>query len=107
MDAVLIAILLFGVLPNIMFRSSIRRSRGSSIIWGGIRDRRRARFPPRPDIRLAGARHRLRDRLELVLIVGINIVLGLDLWLDLQEVDDGVDHGFVLLGAFVPVVTLS
>jgi NADH-quinone oxidoreductase subunit N len=45
---------------------------------------------------------------ELVLIVGINIVLGLDLWLDASKKwMMALVTGFVLLGAFVPIVTLA
>jgi NADH-quinone oxidoreductase subunit N len=45
---------------------------------------------------------------ELVLIVGINLVLLIDLWLDeAKQWMMGVLTGFILLGAFVPVVTLA
>ena len=45
---------------------------------------------------------------ELVLIVGINIVLGVDLWLDQSKKwMMATISGFVLLAAFVPVVTLA
>ena len=45
---------------------------------------------------------------ELVLIVGINLVLLIDLWLDeAKKWMMGALTGFVLLGAFIPVVTLA
>ena len=45
---------------------------------------------------------------ELVLIVGINLVLGLDLYLDASKKwMMALVTGFVLLGAFVPIVTLA
>jgi NADH-quinone oxidoreductase subunit N len=45
---------------------------------------------------------------ELVLIVGINLVLLIDLWLeDTKKWMMGVLTGFVMLGAFIPVVTLA
>jgi NADH-quinone oxidoreductase subunit N len=45
---------------------------------------------------------------ELVLIVGINVVLGVDLWLDASKKwMMALITGFVLLGAFVPIITLA
>jgi NADH-quinone oxidoreductase subunit N len=45
---------------------------------------------------------------ELVLIVGINLVLLIDLWLDeAKKWMMGALAGFVMLGAFIPVVTLA
>ncbi|NNE11273.1 MAG: NADH-quinone oxidoreductase subunit N [Ilumatobacter sp.] len=45
---------------------------------------------------------------ELVLIVGINLVLLIDLWLeDSKKWMMGALAGFVMLGAFIPVVTLA
>ena len=45
---------------------------------------------------------------ELVLVVGINLVLLIDLWLeDAKKWMMGALAGFVLLGAFIPVVTLA
>ena len=45
---------------------------------------------------------------ELVLIVGINLVLLIDLWLeDSKKWLMGALAGFVMLGAFIPVVTLA
>jgi NADH-quinone oxidoreductase subunit N len=45
---------------------------------------------------------------ELVLIVGINVVLGVDLWLDASKKwMMALITGFVLLGAFIPIVTLA
>ena len=45
---------------------------------------------------------------ELVLIVGINVVLGVDLWLDASKKwMMSLITGFVLLGAFVPIITLA
>src|SRR5918995_3436781 len=45
---------------------------------------------------------------ELVLIVGINVVLGIDLWLDASKKwMMSLITGFVLLGAFIPIVTLA
>jgi NADH-quinone oxidoreductase subunit N len=45
---------------------------------------------------------------ELILVVGINLVLFIDLNLgEAKQVGDGHLTGFVLLAAFVPVVTLA
>jgi NADH-quinone oxidoreductase subunit N len=45
---------------------------------------------------------------ELVLIVGINVVLGVDLYLDASKKwMMSLISGFVLLGAFVPIITLA
>jgi NADH-quinone oxidoreductase subunit N len=45
---------------------------------------------------------------ELVLIVGINLVLLIDLWLEeSKKWMMGALAGFVMLGAFIPVVTLA
>ena len=45
---------------------------------------------------------------ELVLIVGINVVLGVDLYLDASKKwMMSLISGFVLLGAFIPIVTLA
>ncbi|MDW3216111.1 MAG: NADH-quinone oxidoreductase subunit N [Ilumatobacteraceae bacterium] len=45
---------------------------------------------------------------ELVLVVGINLVLLIDLWLeDSKKWMMGALTGFVMLGAFIPVVTLA
>mgnify|MGYP005819711283 CR=1 FL=1 len=45
---------------------------------------------------------------ELVLVVGINVVLAIDLWLDASKKWMlATIAGFVMLGAFVPVVTLA
>ena len=45
---------------------------------------------------------------ELVLIVGINVVLGVDLYLDASKKwMMSLISGFVLLGAFIPIITLA
>jgi NADH-quinone oxidoreductase subunit N len=45
---------------------------------------------------------------ELVLVVGINLVLFIDLWVDeSKKWAMATLTGFVLLGAFLPVVTLA
>ena len=57
---------------------------------------------PRPDVDW----HALAP--ELVLIVGINVVLGVDLYLDASKKwMMSLITGFVLLGAFIPIVTLA
>ena len=45
---------------------------------------------------------------EIVLVVGINLVLLIDLWLeDTKKRMMGALASFVLLGAFIPVITLA